>query len=161
MKEKHTMRFVASDSRSIDMDLCCFCARTSNLIRPVACPYYEDDFEGTSCVGLKKVDNISLRIEMLLNFMGARQDATETESTVIQVMPNSGEKMDIFEKLKNAIGCSYVSDLCFEPYRTEAQKLLKTMELERCSIAELNDIANYFYKKHFDTADAAICFLKG
>ena len=111
--------------------------------------------------GLKKVDNISLRIEMLLNFMGAKQDATETESTVIQVMPNSGEKMAIFEKLKNAIGCSYVSDLCFEPYRTEAQKLLKTMELERCSIAELNDIANYFYKKHFDTADAAICFLKG
>lgn len=69
--------------------------------------------------------------------------------------------MDVFEELKNAIGCSYVSDLSLEPHRTKAQKMLKTMELEKCSIVELNDIADYFYKKHFDTADAAICFLKG
>lgn len=69
--------------------------------------------------------------------------------------------MDVFETLKNAIGCSYISDLSFEPYRTRAQKTLKTMALENCSITELNDIANYFYKKHFDTADAAILFLKG
>ena len=69
--------------------------------------------------------------------------------------------MDVFEKLKTTIGCDYVSDMLLEPYYTEAQKLLKTMELENCSVAELNDITNYFYSKHFDTADAAICFLKG
>ena len=78
------MRFVASDGRSIDMDLCCFCAHTSNLIRPVACPHYEDDFEGTSCVGFEKVDDVSLRIETLLRLVEPEQDAAENEGAVIQ-----------------------------------------------------------------------------
>jgi len=69
--------------------------------------------------------------------------------------------MDVFEKLKNAVSCDYISDLSFEPHRTKAKALLKTMEIEQCSIAELNDIAYYFYGKHFDSADAAISFLKG
>lgn len=60
------MCFAASDGRKIDVDLCCFCTRARNLIRTVACPHYEDGFEGKSCVGLEKVDNVSLRIETLL-----------------------------------------------------------------------------------------------
>ena len=70
-------------------------------------------------------------------------------------------KMDIFEKLKNAVGCDYISDLSFDPHRTKAKALLKAMEIEKCSVAELNDLADYFYGKHFDSADAAIGFLKG
>jgi hypothetical protein len=69
--------------------------------------------------------------------------------------------MDIFEKLENAIGCDYVSDLRFEPHCTKAKELLKTMEIEKCSVVELNDVTNYFYGKHFSSADAAIRFLKG
>lgn len=76
MKEKSAMCFAAGDGREIDMDLCCFCTRASNLIRPVACPHYEDDLEGRSCVGFEKVDNVPLRIEMLLKFVEAEQDAT-------------------------------------------------------------------------------------
>ena len=96
MKEKHTMGYGTSDGRSIDMDLCCFCTRTSNLIRPVACPYYEDDFEGKSCVGFEKVDNVSQRIEMLLRFAEAEIDAAGNESTVIRVVPNLGEENGYF-----------------------------------------------------------------
>ena len=70
-------------------------------------------------------------------------------------------KMDVFEKLKSAVGCDYISDLSFEPHRTKAKALLKAMGIEKCSITELNDLADYFYGKHFDSADAAIGFLKG
>ena len=70
------------------------------------------------------------------------------------------EKMDVFEKLKSAIGCDYISDLSFEPHRTKAKMLLKVMDIEHCSFAELNDIANYFYGKHFDSTEAVIEFLK-
>lgn len=69
--------------------------------------------------------------------------------------------MDVFEKLKEAIGCDYISDLRFEPHLTKAKELLKAMEIEKCSYAELNDIADYLYGKHFDSAEAAIEFLKG
>ena len=69
MKEKHTMGFVAGDGRQLDVDLCCFCTRSSSLVRPVACPHYEDDFEGKSCVGFVEIDNVSLRIEALLSCM--------------------------------------------------------------------------------------------
>ncbi|MBE6884081.1 MAG: hypothetical protein E7487_05705 [Ruminococcaceae bacterium] len=68
--------------------------------------------------------------------------------------------MDIFERLKNAVGCNYVSDLRFEPYCAKAKALLKNMEIESCSITELNDVSDYLYGKRFDTADAAIGFLK-
>lgn len=71
------------------------------------------------------------------------------------------DTMDVFEKLKNALRCNYISDLRYEPYCTEAKKMLRVMEIEKCSVVELNDIAEYFYGKRFDTADAAICFLKG
>ena len=69
--------------------------------------------------------------------------------------------MDVFEKLKVVVGCDYISDLRFEPHLTKAKELLKTMSVEKCSIAELNDIADYFYGEHFDSADDAIEFLKG
>ena len=96
MKEKHTMYFVSSDGRSIDMDLCCFCTRSDNLIRPVACPHYEDDFENNSCVGFEKVDNISLRIEMLLKFAAQEQDSTESKNEVLKAIPNLGENNGCF-----------------------------------------------------------------
>lgn len=69
--------------------------------------------------------------------------------------------MDVFEKLKSAIGCDYISDLRFEPHNAKAKELLKAMRIETCSIAELNDLADYLYGQHFNTSDAAICFLKG
>ena len=75
MKEKHTMYFVSSDGRSIDMDLCCFCTRSDSLTRPVDCPHYENDFEDKSCVGFEKVKNVSLRIEALLSCTKSEQFA--------------------------------------------------------------------------------------
>ena len=69
--------------------------------------------------------------------------------------------MDIFEQLKDKIGCKCISDLRFEPYSTKAKNMLKELDIEQCSLAELNDLAFYFYQKRFEAADAAISFLKG
>jgi len=69
--------------------------------------------------------------------------------------------MDIFEKLKSILGCNYISDLRFDPYCDKAKELIKTLDIENCSFAELNDVANYLYGKQFDTKDAVLCFLKG
>ena len=66
MKKKRTMYFGAGGGRIITVDLCCFCARSNNLIRPADCPYYEDGFEDASCVGFQMVDDLSLRIKTLL-----------------------------------------------------------------------------------------------
>ncbi|MBQ9938110.1 MAG: hypothetical protein IJO96_01110 [Oscillospiraceae bacterium] len=69
--------------------------------------------------------------------------------------------MDIFEKLKEAVGCDNISDLRFEPYLTKAKELLKEMDITKCSVAALNDISDYFYGAQFDSAEAVINFLKG
>ena len=66
MKKKHTMYFDAGGGRNITVDLCCFCAHSSNLIRPVDCPHYEDDFEELSCVGFQEVGDLPSRIKTLL-----------------------------------------------------------------------------------------------
>lgn len=80
MKEKHTMLFGARGGRLLAMDLCCFCVRANNLIRPTDCPHYKDDFEDTSCVAFKAVDNISLRIEEMLKSVDSRQNSINSHS---------------------------------------------------------------------------------
>ena len=49
--------------------------------------------------------------------------------------------MDIFEVLKNMLGCIYISDLKFEPYKEKAIELLKNMQVDSKQKA---DICNYF-----------------
>ena len=68
--------------------------------------------------------------------------------------------MDIFEQLQCKVNCKFISDLKCEPYCAKAKKLLKELEIEQCSLFELNDLAFYFYGKSFDSAEAAISFLK-
>lgn len=48
--------------------------------------------------------------------------------------------MDIFEFLKDRLGCMYISDIKFETYKETAIDLLKTMSLDSQQKA---DICNY------------------
>ena len=67
---------------------------------------------------------------------------------------------DIFEKLKKALGCAYISDMTTEPYCSEAKSLLKEMEIDDYSLKELNDVSFYLYGMQFANKELAICFLK-
>lgn len=69
--------------------------------------------------------------------------------------------MDIFEQLKDKIGCKCISDLRYDPYRTKAKRMLKELDIEQCSLFELNDLEFYFYEKRFETVDEVLSFLKG
>ena len=67
---------------------------------------------------------------------------------------------DIFEKLKKALGCAYISDMRTEPYCSKAKALLKETEIDNYSLKELNDISFYLYGMQFANREQAVCFLK-
>jgi len=72
----------------------------------------------------------------------------------------TNNKTDVFETLKNTLGCEYISDLKFEPFRTKAMRALKSMELNALSLSELEDIAQYLYgKTDFKSRDDILQFL--
>lgn len=68
---------------------------------------------------------------------------------------------NIFEELKEVIGCEFISDLKYPPFSSKAKLLLKVWELDTYSLFSLNDITSYLYKtKPFETKGAVIAFLK-
>ena len=67
---------------------------------------------------------------------------------------------DIFEELKKTLGCTYISDIKTEPYCSEAKALLKTMDIEKFSLKELNDISYYLYGMQFANKELATIFLR-
>ncbi len=70
--------------------------------------------------------------------------------------------MDMFEYLRKMLGCEYISDLRYEPYKTRAQRLLATVPLEGYPLEVLSDLAEYLYgsKNRFETIPQAIAFYK-
>lgn len=72
----------------------------------------------------------------------------------------TNNKTDIFETLKNILGCEYISDMKFEPYRTKAKEALKSMDLSILSLSDLKDIAQYLYEKtDFKSKDDILQYL--
>lgn len=72
----------------------------------------------------------------------------------------TNNKTDIFETLKNILGCEYISDMKFEPYRTKAKETLKSMDLSILSFSDLKDIAQYLYEKtDFKSKDDILQYL--
>ena len=52
------------------------------------------------------------------------------------------------------------SDIKTEPYCSEAKALLKTMDSEKFSLKELNDISYYLYGMQFANKELATIFLR-
>lgn len=67
---------------------------------------------------------------------------------------------DLFDLLKQQVGCDYISDLRFEPNISIAKNLLRSFEFDSCSLNELNDMACYLFGvPPFSSKDAAVSFL--
>ena len=67
---------------------------------------------------------------------------------------------DLFDLLKQQVGCDYISDLRFEPYNSIAKNKLRCCEFDSCSLSELNDLAHYLFGiSPFSSKDVAISFL--
>jgi hypothetical protein len=62
--------------------------------------------------------------------------------------------MDVFEKLWQRVGCTYMSDMAHgAAYNTLARNSVKTMELEEYSLASLQDLQQYLTGRNAATSD--------
>lgn len=52
---------------------------------------------------------------------------------------------DLFETLKDKLGCEYISDLRYEPYNSAARNYIFTLCLEDHSLHVLTDAARYLF----------------
>ncbi len=68
-----------------------------------------------------------------------------------------GETMDLFEDLKNRLGCQYISDLKYGAANNMAKKLMTEINLEKYTPFVLSDMANYLYDYNgkFETINEA------
>ncbi len=68
--------------------------------------------------------------------------------------------MDLFETLKDKIGCEYISDFRFSTGNQLAKLIMRKIDVADYSLSELNDMAEYLYQKtvNFDTLEEAANF---
>jgi len=68
--------------------------------------------------------------------------------------------MDLFEELKNRIGCQYISDLRFGTDNELAKEVMKKTDIADYSLTELKDMAEYLYQKtvKFESLEEAAKF---
>ena len=71
-------------------------------------------------------------------------------------------KSDLFEILRDAVGCSFISDLRFGIYNKLARRILADINLNQYSTEVLEDAANYIFghSGKFSDKGEAIRFLK-
>ena len=67
---------------------------------------------------------------------------------------------DLFDWLKEGVGCEYISDLRFDPYISQAKAILKDIDYLQFSLRDLSDCSEYLYldKFTFKNYDEAIHF---
>lgn len=70
---------------------------------------------------------------------------------------------DVFEELRDALGCCYISDLRFPAYLGAARETISGFDLSRYPLSALSDMAEYLYgrKLCFDTREDARHFFAG
>ena len=67
--------------------------------------------------------------------------------------------LDLFEDIKNAVGCEYISDLRLREYK--CKKALKKADLSEYPTNQLIDMVEYIYRKIVLSREEAIAVLKG
>ena len=55
------------------------------------------------------------------------------------------KKQSLLDFISYILGCSYISDLKYEPYNTRAKKLLQNIRLRRYKLKEIADAIQYLY----------------
>ena len=53
------------------------------------------------------------------------------------------ENLDLFERMKNCIGCTYISDL--PRYRYEVWEKMKRISLDQYTLKQLDDFCEYVF----------------
>lgn len=66
--------------------------------------------------------------------------------------------MDIFEDLKRAIGCMYISDIAYGEARKLARIAVRDINISAYPLSQLSDLYHYLYaeKRIFSSYDEAI-----
>lgn len=70
--------------------------------------------------------------------------------------------LDVFEDLRQRVGCEYISSLKSPLYIAKVRKVLRKLSLDNYSLFQLNDLANYIYGYSFfvDKEEALKFFAK-
>ena len=70
--------------------------------------------------------------------------------------------MDLFEKVKELIGCENISDMKVQPYIDKAKLAMCEIKSNDYSVKDFEDMAEYLYgeKKSFDCQYDAECYFK-
>ena len=74
----------------------------------------------------------------------------------------SVDRTDLFEELRDGLGCDYISDMKVPPYRERAKRHMAKKALEKYPLHVLNDVADYLYggKHRFGTTAQAYAFFR-
>ena len=70
--------------------------------------------------------------------------------------------MDLFEKIKDLLGCEYISDIRNDRWRNTTKNIIAKIDLSSYSALELADMAEYLYgvDMYGSDKDTVINFLK-
>lgn len=68
--------------------------------------------------------------------------------------------LDLFETVKDTVGCDYISDLRFGKYNRTTKRVLKKIDLNEYPTNQLIDMAEYMYGKKVKSREEAIAILK-
>ena len=70
--------------------------------------------------------------------------------------------MDIFEELRKKLGCMYISDMRYAPYRRQALGTVSLLDLGKYPVEQLSDLSEYLTDKkiHFETTKQAVEYFR-
>lgn len=60
---------------------------------------------------------------------------------------------DLFELLREQVGCEYISDLCQPQYKRIGRQKMSVLPIEEYPLSVLADMAEYLYGERPDFAD--------
>ena len=72
------------------------------------------------------------------------------------------ENHDLFEDLRKAVNCEYISDMKFDPFKEKAKHEVVKLDFDLYSTESQEDMADYLYKckEHFVSNREGLEFFK-
>ena len=102
--------------------------------------------------------------ELCVNLCMEKSQSIKILTDIVNQLDGGGEsKMDLFEIVRNKLGCEYISDMrSSQSMRKKAKKIVAQLDLEPYTSHELADMVEYLYGKRVYEAEKVtlISFLK-
>lgn len=69
---------------------------------------------------------------------------------------------DIFEDLKDRVCCEFISDMNYSPYRENAKRIMRMIDIQPYPLNDLSDLAAYLYsyEEKFEDYEQAFAFFR-